>query len=333
MSRRLAAALALLIFALPALGQRRPGTPTATIPDIIEVRVRVVFPNDRTVPRMVRVQLLSGTGLYAAEAYTDDLGSVEFRVGPGNYRVRVSGSDLEETTTDVFSVFPRQGSHMEVVTVNRKPTEGGGATSTEGTVSLVDLNVPRKAEKELEKGVRAMEKKALEKAEEHFRKAIELHAGYATAHNYLGVIMMNSGRPADGRAAFERAVQLNDNYSAAHVNMAKVFFGEKNAKDAETHLHKALKTDPLNAEILTLLSNAQLINGNYQDAIANARKVHNLPHDQFAMVHYVAARALEAAQQRSEAVVEYTMYLKEAPQGPLAAQSRERIEAYKHGRN
>jgi Tfp pilus assembly protein PilF len=331
MSRRLVAALALLSFALPAIAQRRP--PGASIPDLIDVRVRVVFTNDRTVPRMIRVQLLSGTGLYAGEAFTDDLGSVEFRVGPGNYRVRVTGNEIEETTTDVFTVYSRQGSHTETVTVERKPVEGGGATSTEGTISMVDLNVPRKAERELEKGARAMEKKAMEKAEEHFRKAIELHPGYATAHNYLGVVMMNTGRPGDGRAAFARAVELNDNYSAAHVNMAKVLFGEKNAKDAEPHLLKALKTDPLNAEILTLLSNAQLINGNFQDAVANARKVHSIPHEQFAIVHYVAARALEASQQRGEAVVEYTMYLKEAPQGPLADESRERIDAYKNGRN
>jgi tetratricopeptide (TPR) repeat protein len=331
MSRRFVAALVLLTFTLPALAQRRaPGT---SIPDLIDVRVRVLYTNDRTVPRMVRVQLLSGTGLYAAESFTDDLGSVEFRVGPGNYRVRVSGSDIEETTTDIFTVFSRQGSHTETVTVERKPVEGGGAMSTQGTISMVDLNVPRKAERELEKGVRAMEKKALQKAEEHFRKAIEVHAGYATAHNYLGVVMMQSGRPAEGRAAFARAVELNDSYSAAHVNMAKVYFGEKNAKDAEGHLVKALKTDPLNPEILTLLSNAQLVNGNFQDAVANARKAHSVPHDQFAIVHYVAARALEAARQPNDAVAEYNQYLKEAPQGPLAEESRGRIEAFQRGPN
>ena len=335
MTRRIASLFVLLaVLVPPVLAQRtRPGTPSPGIPDVIELRVRVVYPNDRSAPRLLRVQLLSGSGIPAAESYTDDLGSAEFRVGPGTYRIRISGMDVEETTSDVISIYPRQGQHLEVLTVQRKPVEGGGATSTAGTVSMVDLNVPRKAEKELEKGIRAAEDKSLQKAEEHFRKAIELHAGYATAHNHLGVVMMQTGRPAEGRAAFARAVELNDSYGSAHVNMAKVLFGEKNTQAAEEHLQKAAKTDPLNVEILTLLANAQLINGKYEDAAANARKVHQLPHDQFAVVHYVAARALENAQQQTEAVVEYTMYLKEAPQGALAEQSRKRIDAHKHGSN
>lgn len=334
MSRRITAALLLLILALPVFAQRTRPTPGAPgIPDVIDVRVRVVFPNDRSVPRMLRVTLLTGTGMYVDQAFTDDLGSSEFRVGPGNYRVRVDGNEVEETTTDVFTVYPRQGAHTEVVTVPRKETAGEGATSLEGSVALVDLNVPRKAEKELEKGVRAMERKALEKAAEHFRKAIEIHPAYATAHNHLGVVMMQTGQRDEGRAAFARAVELNDNYASAHVNLAKVLFGERNAKDAEPHLLKAVKSAPLNPEILSLLANAQLINGNYADAAANARKVHEVPHEQFAVAHFVAARALEATQQLDEAMVEYSMYLKEAPQGDLAEECRARINAHKHGTN
>src|SRR5688572_24840338 len=208
MARRIAALIVLLTLVLPAVAQRRPGTPTPSIPDIIDLRVRVVYPNDRTAPRLLRVQLLTGSGIPTAEAYTDDLGSAEFRVGPGTYRIRITGADIEETTSDIFTVYSRQGQHTEMISVNRKPVEGGGATSTEGTVSLVDLNVPRKAERELEKGIRALEKKSLEKAAIHFRKAIEIHPGYATAHNHLGVVMMNAGQSAEGRAAFARAVEL-----------------------------------------------------------------------------------------------------------------------------
>ena len=57
-------------------------------------------------------------------------------------------------------------------------------------------------------------------------------------------------------------------------------------------------------------------------ALQNALKVHQLPHEGYAVAHYVAGRAYELKQQYQKATAEYETYLRESPDGPEARQVR-----------
>ena len=119
---------------------------------------------------------------------------------------------------------------------------------------------------------------------------------------------MNTGKPARGREAFETALRLDEHLSSAALNLARFAYTEKKYAESESLLNKALAGDPRNAEALVLLANVQLTMGKPAEAVASARKVHSIPHEKFAVAHYIAGRALEAMHQASEAAVEYKLY-------------------------
>ena len=85
--------------------------------------------------------------------------------------------------------------------------------------------------------------------------------------------------------------------------------------------------EPTNVVALLLLANIQLQNGKLDECIANARKVHSQPHEHYAVVHFLAARAFEAKGVPADAIVEYKTFLKESPDGPSAQRARAALEA------
>jgi len=71
-----------------------------------------------------------------------------------------------------------------------------------------------------------------------------------------------------------------------------------------------------------MLSEQQLLSGEYDKAIATARKVHSMPHEHLAQVHLICGDALQHQGKNAEALAEYELYLKEYPDSPQVAQVR-----------
>ena len=77
----------------------------------------------------------------------------------------------------------------------------------------------------------------------------------------------------------------------------------------------------------TLLANINAMSGKYDQAIQLSRKVHSMPHENFAVAHYIAGMAFQAKNELTDAAVEYRQYLKEAPQGKSADNARNALAA------
>ena len=108
---------------------------------------------------------------------------------------------------------------------------------------------------------------------------------------------------------------------------------EHKYEDMDAALKKALKSDPLDPWTLTYAAYAELLTGKFDEAVANAQKVHGVAHTGFASAHVVAARALEATHHADKALEEYRLYLKEDPQGRDAKSAHEsevRLTASNH---
>jgi tetratricopeptide (TPR) repeat protein len=292
---------------------------------ITAAEVRLFTPSGERVSSSCKVELLTGTGQYLTNMFSDSNGTASFSgLRPGNYRVRASGLGYEEVTTNVFSITNGQ-THVEYITLLPR---GGDASviSPTATVAAVDLSVPEKARKELERGDKSAAHGDWEFALTHFQKAIEIHPQYARAYNNMGVVRMRSGDTARGREAFEKAISINDRYTGAYVNLSRVLQLENKLTDAEAVLQKALTFNPNEPETLTVLARVQLQGGKLDEAIANARKVHTLPHEGYAMAHYFAGLGLRAKEMNSEAVKEFRTYLKEAPEGNFATQAQQALK-------
>jgi Flp pilus assembly protein TadD len=316
-----ATAIALLLFvATPMMAQLLSNQSSGTI------RVDVVTSKGGHAPAGLSVQLMGGlSNRGVAMNTTSSSGTVEFEgLGPGNYHVRVSGPGIKTTESDTVVV---QGTTVfESVTVVVQEAEQGSAGGP--SVAAVDLNVPKEAAKEYDRGNQEMAHKNWNKAIDHFNKAITIYPQYSSAYNNLAACYEQLGKKDQQREALQKAISANDHCVPAMVNLAYLAVDDHNLPEAVILLNKAAAADPNYVEALVLQARVDFMQGRYDDAISEARKVHSLPHQRFAIVHYTAAGALERENRLPEAIAELQLYLKEEPSGPRSDSIRKTIAAF-----
>ncbi len=281
----------------------------------------------------IRVMLLNEDGSTVADSSPDSEGMVKFTVtgsvrNPSTgatiypaYRLRVRGSYIEEQYVD--NLQPGLADRMVTVEIHRK---GEKASAGGGLVSVAKLKIPRKAEKQFERGQKALAKDRLPEARIAFERAVAIYPKYDAAFNSLGVVRMKLGDSAGGRKAFEQALAANDKYAPAYVNMARLAALDKHYEEAANFLSRSLALEPLNPEALSMLCQFDVIQNKYDEVPALAQKMHSVPHDGQALGHYAAATALEHLNRPSEAVYEYMLFMKEDPTSKLADDARTRVD-------
>jgi tetratricopeptide (TPR) repeat protein len=288
------------------------------------LQVRVVHTNEHPAEAQLRVELQTGNGLAITSGFTDSNGMAFFGgLRGGGYRLRITGHDIVETLTSIFFVDSRERNHTEVVTVQSAASQSGAGPAN--SVAVVDLNVPKRAQKEYDKGADAFKRGDLEPARKQFESAIAAYPNYASAYNLLGMTLMRQGQAQPAQQAFEKAIELNDRFALAYTNLAKLYFAQQNLERSEALLRKSVAAEPRSSETLAILAQVELMTGKYEQAIVSARRVHDLPHQEFAIAHFVAARALRARNQRDEAMNEYKLFLQEAPNSASSAQARQEL--------
>lgn len=332
MLRRCLFVLPLFLFG-PARDNAQLGQQGMDSGSVGNVRVHVVYPDDRAAGARLRVQLMSGSSsTQVTEDFTTDQGTAEFtRVPVGDYHVVVSGEGIETADSGPFEVDRRKLSQSVFVTVHSvNEPNANSAVSGSSSVAAVDLHVPDAARKEFDKATKAMADQNWTKALQELNRAISLYPQYAPAYNNLGVLYGHMNDSAHEREALEKAISLNDHFVPAYVNLAKVSLKEQNSARAENLLESANRLEPDSPETLTLLAEAQLLNKHFEAAIASSHSVHALPHQNFAVAHYIAARAFEHENRLPDALAELQVFLKEEPQGARANHVREEITQLQH---
>jgi tetratricopeptide (TPR) repeat protein len=279
----------------------------------------------------IRIQVQNDMGQTVAEASPGSQGEATFNVigSVTNarrmkqnviYRVRVSGLDIEEE--NIENVEPAAGDRVLNITIRRKGEKRGNG----GVVAANTLKVPGKAEKELDRGNKALEDKKLPEARDHFQKAIELYPQYDLAYNGLGATLVELHDMDGARSAFQKSVEVNDKFASGYRNLARISASEKDYIKAVNFLQRSLSLEPLNAEALSRLCQFDYILGKDTEVPDLARKLHSLPHTGMELAHFAAASSLERMNKPDEAIGEYTLFLSEAPGSTLAGPAKAAIE-------
>lgn len=291
-------------------------------PKPVELVVRVFYEGEQhSAGARLTVQLMDGFGSLEGERITNEEGRVQFQTVSGIHRLRIVGPEIVEYNgnLEIETVEVRRVENVQVRLRTLTATVPRGNDS----IPIARLKIRTDARKEFQKGSQALARKEWPEARKRFEAAVALYPEYDLAYNGLGVAAMSAGDVEGARRAFEKALSLNSEFAGANRNLARILLAERKYAEADTLLKKSLQSEPLNAWALTYASYAELQTRNFDDAIANARKVHTLPHEGFANAHFIAARALEATQREQEALAEYALYLKEDPSGPNAKHARE----------
>jgi len=313
----------LLVVLVPALCLAQGVAPSH--PTSVEILVHVTFEDDRAAGNQIRVELRNDSEVPVGETFTNSEGRASFHISiAGQYRVSASGTPIQGTTSESVRVEDMDKSKTVFLRVKPRSDVSSGTTKSNAppVTSAAELRVPADAKKAFHKGMEAWEHNDFPKAAEQFEKAVSLYPEYDTAFNNLGVMYYQMNQAEKARAAFERSVALNDRNADADRNLARILIHDGNFSRAEELLKKSLAIEPLNPVTLTLMCVAEVQTGDDDGALNTAHKVHQLPHEGYAVVHYVAGQALERKGQPEGAYAEYQTYLRESPNGAEAAQVR-----------
>jgi len=263
------------------------------------------------------VQLLDAEGFSSAlnEKITDSSGQVEFKSVTGSHKVRIFGPNIHEYAAG-FQIGPNETRHEERIPVALKEATTPHLAGAPGTVPAVRLRIPSKARKRAEKAAEAFRNKRWAESRDGFQAAIDLYPEYDLAYNGLGIAASEMKDMDAARRAFAKAIELNPGYTEAQRNLARVLISQNKYDEALPLLKRSLEKEPSNAWALFNAAYAELQARKFEDALADARKVHLVPHAGLANAHMIAGYALQAMGQNDQAIEEFKLYLKEEPSGP-----------------
>jgi len=320
-------ALALAFFSSATAAQQPTTMSTGTSAGVSTIRVHVSYEQSHQPAQSVVVELLSTNGGAVDMRTADGNGSVTFeKVTSGRYRVRVSGGDIETTTSDLIEAGGSLGGPYVTENISVRLTNVGNQVHGTGIAVIV----PEAAEKEFKLGSKAMDKKNWEEAKDHFQKAIAAFPKYAEAFSNLALaeIQLKDGKGAV--ESYRSAIEIDPTLQQANLYLGQFYYENKKYKEAEPYLVRSVADQPQSAQTLTALANVQLQNGEDELALTNARKVSSLAdHQKFAISHLIVAQALTGKGKDDEIAKEYETYLKEAPDSPLAARVKDELAKLK----
>lgn len=327
MARCLTSVLVFLVFSPLLPAQVTPAR------DNNQLIVRVRTGDERSIEMPIRVEVLGSQGVVASVDVTG--GEAQFSVTSGRtYRLTVSGSGFEPVTTGYFEINTLEKEHTEVVTLkpeNRK--SAGESPPGSPTISVSEMNTPKKARTEMTRGLDAYSKGNLESAAAHFEKALAEYPRYARAYDMLGVIAIKRVDRTKAKDLFSKSIQVDGTFVPAYVDLARMDLQDQDYAAAESLLAKAIDVNPSVPDAVALLATTEFANKQYDKALSDVQRTHALRnHEKFAEVHIMAGKVLTMQNHSEEAIAQFQLFLIEKPDSPQTNSVREAIVSLKAGK-
>ncbi len=197
----------------------------------------------------------------------------------------------------------------------------------QGTVSALDLDAPRKAVVQFNRGIDFLKVQDSRNAIACLQKAIKIYPKFFSAHEGLGLAYSDQRDNDQAREEFESAAALDDSVPAPFANLGILALSANDFAGATARLEKAASLSGKNPRILALLTFAQNGNHKYRESLRTVERVHAINHRGFANVHYIAAADEIALHDREGAQRELSTFISEDPASPLAPVARQQLVA------
>ena len=320
--------LAFAFFSMAGTAQPQTTMSSGAASGLTTVSVRVTYQQNHRPGAGLRVELITPYGGIAGIRTTDGNGAATFDgVGSGSYQVQVSGPNVETTKSEAFETGGSFGGPYINERIEVRLTQ---TPLTETAPQAIAPVVPVAAKQEFDLGTKEMDEKHWEEAKAHFQKAIALFPKYGEALTSLGRVKIELQDGKGALEAYRSALEIDPTLQEANLYLGQFCYDNKEFKDAEPYLQRAAADQPKSAQILTMLARVELLNGEPDQALANARKVPSLEnHKQYAISHLIVAEALAGKGKDDEIAKEYEEYLKEAPDSILAPRVKDALAKVK----
>ena len=306
-----------LAISSPLFAQRERDTYSAASPNSFEVVGQVKLAETGLPATKIPVRLERFGGGLVDQIDTDNTGRFRFpNLQRGYYKVIVNAPGFRPAQQDAdLQVLFRAYMVFELA------SEKAPATIL---LDVIDARAPAPAREELVRGRTALARKIYPEAIAHLQRAIALYPEFYEAHMLLGTTFVDEREWKQAEAIFERAVALKADSAAAILALGEVYWREKRYDEAEKTLLAGLKLDDKSWNGYFTLARLYSEQENIAKAAPAIGHTLQLKPD-FAPAHLLAGNILLRINQQERALAEYQDYLRLAPKGEYAVQTRELV--------
>jgi len=311
-----------------------------TTPAMVEIQGQVRFAQGGAPAANVVVRLESYDGGGSiSEAFTDRLGKFRFTgLPPAQYSVRVRQSGYRDAQQSVDMTTTSRGLVM-LQLLRDSPS-----SSTSSTISgSIDANVPAAAQKEFDKGVAALAEGGKDKtvfAVRCFEKAVSIYPQFVEARLKLGTANMDLAQWDKAEKALLATIEVDGRAFNAFFALGEVYLRQNKFAEAEKVLVQGLAIQDASylghlnlarvywekaREIKDLAQAKPALEKCYEEV----KKALTLNPD-LATAHLLKGNLLLRVSRTTDALSEFSEYLRLEPNGPFAAETRALVEKINH---
>ena len=259
---------------------------------------------------VVAQQMLGTTGKFAF----DDLKEKYYRV-----IVSAEGYQPGTVQVDMHYVASRYPT-IYLIPLGPKKTPPVPSEST------TDLAAPKKARKEYEQGHAALEAQDWVGARKNLEKAIETDPCYARALTELGVVLSMQGELSSAETSLQKSIHCDGEFLEPYIQLGILLDVERKYSESESILRQGLRVAQSDWQLYYRLGDAHQGLGKYQEAEQEYLKAESLSAAVPPEVHIRLADAYLQQKEYDQAYTEMQTYLRIAPDGPLAGQTRSLLQ-------
>ena len=303
-----------------AIGGQNP------IPGALGVLAGSVHDNNNKPLEDARVELRSlRTGQNVASAYSNSDGQFEIdQVPQGTYEVVVTNGLSQD----------RQQIAIEGVTsnVHFRLASGQSADAKLGnnsTVSVAEMEVPKKARQHYEKAAEDVKKSKLDEAAKELDAALAVDPHYAEALTLRGVLKMDQKHMEEALSSFQEAISSDPNYALAYVATGSAYNALGQYDNAARALERAQDLNPRSWQAHFEMAKTEIAREHYELALHEINRALDIAPEAYPPMHLVRAHIYLSQKNYPEAMTELEAYLQKAPQDANAAEARRTLDQVK----
>ncbi len=219
-----------VLWAVPAACQQ-----TVTL----EGRVRT--DNGQTIPSGVNALLETGEGMLVARQPANSEGQFQFdNLRKISYRLTITADGFQPAQQNLDLAY---GANKVIRNIFLTPL-AKTRTVTKALPALTDNSASKKARKEYDKGVHALEGKRLSEASVHFENAVAEYPCYARAQADLALTLAAQRDLSRAEAALRKAIACDPGFPDAYIQLGQLFNAEKRFANSEAVLQEGLRRSP-----------------------------------------------------------------------------------------
>jgi Tfp pilus assembly protein PilF len=277
----------------------------------LEGRCRTTDGSPVPMGTMIRLETLDGQ--VAGEAPVDAAGSFQIEGLPRvKYVLTVNAKGFQPYSQQIDFEYTSTADFVEVVltpisTVVHRPAP-----------ALTDLQAPKEAKKEFEKGQKALDGKNAKKAEQYLESAVKIYPCYARAQTDLGLTLSTLRKFEEAEKALKKAIQCDPGFLDSYTVLGQLLNAEKHYQESEAVLEEGLRLSPGAWQFYAELGTANFGQGKYPGAAQQFQKAEQMTPPPPADIHVKLANAYVKMESFDKAYTEMAAYLSADPNGPFA---------------